>query len=166
MSLFQHSIPPMIRALNNLSAVLEKGAVHAKAKATDDANYLNMRVSPDMFPLSRQVQIACDMAKGGGARLAGIEPPKHEDNEASFADLQARIAKVVAFLEGLTAAQIDGQEARDITLKSPRGEIAFKGMDYLTGFVLPNVYFHSSMTYALLRGAGVEVGKQDFLGMR
>ena len=166
MALFQHSIPPLINALGNLSAVLEKGAAHAKAKGTDEANYLGLRISPDMFPLSRQVQIACDMAKGGGARLAGLEVPKHEDTEASFAELQARIGKVIAFLETITPSQVDGAEAKEIMLKSPRGEMTFRGLDYLTGFVLPNVYFHSSIAYALLRGAGVEVGKSDFLGMR
>jgi uncharacterized protein len=166
LSMYQASVPVLIRALENLSAVLGKGAAHAKAKGVDEANYLSMRLIPDMFPLSRQVQIACDVAKGGCARLAGADIPSHADTEASFEELQARCQKVIDFLKSLSLAQIDGTEAKDILLKSGGQELAFKGQAYLFGFVLPNVHFHSTMAYALLRSAGVDVGKGDYLGAR
>ncbi len=162
--MYQASVPVLIRVLENLSGILAKGEAHAKAKVTDEANYLSMRLIPDMFPLSRQVQIACDIAKGGGARLAGVEVPSHADTEASFEELQARIAKVIAFLKTLTPSQIDGTQTKDIVLKIGGREMAFKGQAYLFDFILPNVHFHASMTYALLRSAGVELGKSDYLG--
>jgi uncharacterized protein len=165
LSMYQASVPVLIRALENLSRVLDKGAAHAKAKSVDEANYVNMRLIPDMFPLSKQVQIVCDIAKMGGSRLAGLEPPAHEDTEVSFADLQARCAKVIDHLKTFSPAQIDGSEDRDIVLKSPRGEMNFKGQPFLFGFVLANVHFHSTMTYALLRSAGVDIGKGDYLGV-
>jgi hypothetical protein len=117
-----------------------------------------------MFTLARQVQIATDHAKGAPARLAGVAPPKFEDNEASFADLKARIAKTLSFIGGLSAAQFDGSEDRDITLSAGTRELHFKGLAYLVGFAMPNFYFHYSMTYAILRHNGVDVGKTDFLG--
>jgi uncharacterized protein len=164
LSMYQASVPVLIRALENLIHVLGKGAAHAKAKAVDDANYTSMRLIPDMFPLSRQVQIVCDIAKSGGSRLAGLEPPVHEDTEVSFADLQARCTKVIDLLKTFTPTQIDGSEDRDIVIKSPRGDRSFKGQAFLFGFVLSNVHFHSTMTYALLRSAGVDIGKADYLG--
>ena len=164
MSMYQQSIPVITRALTNMMAVLDKGAAHASAKNTPDANYLGLRLAPDMFPLSAQLQIASDVAKGCAARLAGVEVQAFPDAEATFADSKARIANIIDYLASFKPEQIDGSEERDIMLKSPRGELHFKGLAYLHGFVMPNVYFHSSMTYALLRAAGVEIGKQDFLG--
>jgi uncharacterized protein len=164
LSMYHASVPPVIRALTALQGVIEKGKAHAAAKGTDEANYLGLRVAPDMLPLSAQVRIACDIAKRGIARLADVEAPVQEDNEASFDDLKARCQTVIDFLGTLTPEQIDGSEGKDITLPTPKGEMQFKGQDFLFGFILANVHFHSSMFYALLRGAGVEVGKGDYLG--
>jgi uncharacterized protein len=163
-SMYEISIPVLTRGLTNLSAVLDKGAAHAATKKFDSAVLAQSRLFPDMHPLVRQVQIACDTAKGAAARLAGIEVPKHEDTEVTFAELKARIAKTVDFLKSVTAAQVKDAESRSIEIKFPNGAWKFTGIDYVTGFVLPNFYFHSSMAYALLRKAGVEVGKGDFLG--
>jgi len=163
-AMYDISIPVLIRGLTNLSAILDKGAAHAAAKKFDSAVLAASRLFPDMHPLMRQVQIACDTAKGAGARLAGIEIPKHEDTEVSFAELKSRIAKTVDFLKTISAAQLKDAESRDIEIKFPNGSWKFTGISYLTGFVLPNFYFHTSMVYALLRKAGVEVGKGDYLG--
>jgi hypothetical protein len=154
----------LVRTLNNLSHILKKGAAHAESKKIDPQVLVNARLYPDMFPLSRQVQIASDQAKGGPARLAGLEPPKFEDNETTFAELLARVERTVEFINTLKAAQIDGSEGRDITLKFPNITFNFKGQAYLTDFVLPNVYFHVTTAYNILRHNGVEIGKQDFLG--
>jgi hypothetical protein len=163
-SMYDFSIPVLSRGLTNLSAVLDKGAAHAAAKKFDSIVLAQSRLFPDMHPLVRQVQIACDTAKGAAGRLAGIEVPKHEDNEATFADLKARIAKTLDFLKTVSAPQLRDAESRSIEIKFPNGSWKFTGIDYLTGFVLPNFYFHSTVVYALLRKAGVEVGKADFLG--
>ena len=163
-SLYDFSVPVLTHGLTNLSAILDKAATHAAEKKYDSAVLAGARLFPDMHPLTRQVQIACDTAKGAAARLAGIEPPKHEDNEATFADLKARIAKTVEFLRSVTAAQMNDAESRPIELKFPNGTLKFTAVKYLTDFVLPNFYFHVSMVYALLRKSGVEVGKMDFLG--
>jgi uncharacterized protein len=163
-SMYDFSVPVLTRGLTNLSAVLDKGAAHAAAKKFDSVVLAQSRLFPDMYPLVRQVQIACDTAKGAAGRLAGIEVPKHEDNEVTFADLAARIAKTLDFLKTVTAVQLKDSESRAIEIKFPNGSWKFTGIDYLTGFVLPNFYFHSSMVYALLRKAGVEVGKMDYLG--
>jgi hypothetical protein len=163
-SMYEISIPVLTRGLTNLSAILDKAAAHAATKKFDSAVLAQSRLFPDMHPLLRQVQIACDTAKGAAARLAEIEVPKHEDTEVTFADLKARIAKTVDFLKTINAAQVKDAESRSIEIKFPNGAWKFTGIDYLTGFVLPNFYFHSSMVYALLRKAGVEVGKGDFLG--
>jgi hypothetical protein len=163
-SMYDFSIPVLSRGLTNLSAVLDKGAAHAAAKKFDSIVLAQSRMFPDMHPLVRQVQIACDTAKGAAGRLAGIEVPKHEDNEATFADLKARIAKTLDFLKTVSAPQLKDAESRSIEIKFPNGSWKFTGIDYLTGFVLPNFYFHSTVVYALLRKAGVEVGKADFLG--
>ena len=163
-SMYDISIPVLTRGLTNLSAVLDKGAAHAAAKKFDSAVLAQSRLFPDMHPLVRQVQIACDTAKGAAARLAGIEVPKHEDTEATFADLKARIAKTVDFLKSVKAGQLLDAEGRTVELKFPNGSWKFTGIGYLTDFVLPNFYFHSSVVYALLRKAGVEIGKGDFLG--
>ena len=163
-SMYEISIPVLTRGLTNLSAILDKAAAHATAKKFDSAVLASLRLFPDMHPLVRQVQIACDTAKGAAARLAEVDVPKHEDTEVTFAELKARIAKTVDFLKSITAAQLKDAESRSIEIKFPNGAWKFTGIDYVTGFVLPNFYFHSSMVYALLRKAGVEIGKGDFLG--
>jgi uncharacterized protein len=164
LSMYQASVPVVVRALTALQGVIDKGKAHAAAKGTDEANYLGLRVAPDMLPLSAQVRIACDIAKRGVGRLAGVEAPVHEDNEASFVDLKARCQSVIDFLGTLTPAQIDGSEGKEITLPTPKGELKFTGQDFLFGFILSNVHFHSTVFYTQLRGAGVEIGKGDYLG--
>lgn len=164
MSMSRAAIPSFEIGLNALSAILDKAQAHAEAKRFDPAVLLNTRLFPDMFPLTRQVQIACDQAKNGGARLAGTEPPKHDDNEKTLAELKARIAKTVAFVKTLDAAQIDGAADREITFPlGPQNKGHMKGADYLNHFVLPNFYFHLSTAYGILRHCGVELGKRDFL---
>lgn len=165
-SMYQACVPVCTRALRNLRGVLQKGEAFAKEKGVDADVLMQTRLILDMLPLVRQVQIATDMAKNGACRLAGIEPPKFEDDEVRFEQLYARIDRAIAVIEGLTPAQVDGSEARAITLQMRSGEMKFQGQDYLLGFVLPNLYFHSSITYALLREAGVQLGKTDFLGAR
>lgn len=163
-SMYQASIPVLIRTLSNLRAILVKGAAHAETKKIEPAVLLGSRLFPDMFALTRQVQIATDMAKGCAARLSGVEPPKYDDTESSFADLLARIDKTVAYLKTFKPEQIDGTEDRDVTLNTPRGPLNFKGMPYLLYFLLPNIYFHVTTAYNLLRHNGVELGKLDYLG--
>jgi hypothetical protein len=163
-SMYQASVPLFERMLGNLIVILEKGAAHAAAKGFEPAILVNARLSPDMFALARQVQIAADMAKGCVARLAGEEPPKYEDNEATFADLIARTNKTIAFVKTFKPAQIDGTEDKQIVLKMRTGELEFKGLAYLLHFVYPNFYFHITTTYDILRHNGVEVGKMDFIG--
>ena len=165
-NMFDASIAPLKRALNNLSHILKKGEAHADAKTIEHAVLLNARLFPDMYPLIRQVQIATDMSKGAGARLAGLEVPKYEDNEASFAELQARIAKTLAFIDSLTPKQLEGAENRDITITVRKIDLHFTGQAYLFDWVLPNVYFHVTTTYNIFRHNGVELGKPDFLGPR
>jgi hypothetical protein len=153
-----------IRILNNLSTILGKAAAHCEARKIDEAAFLNSRIFPDMFPLSRQVQIAGDMIKGGVSRLAGVEIPRFEDNEASFAELQARIAKTVDFLSTLKPEQVDGTEGKVIEITRSSGTVQYKGQAYLLEQVLPNFFFHVTTTYNLLRHGGVEIGKRDYLG--
>lgn len=162
--MYSLTVPVLVRALGNLRAVLEKGAAHTEARKIDAAALTGFRLYPDMFPLSRQVQIATDMAKGAAARLGGVEVPRYEDTEITFADLIARIDKTVAFIKSVPQAGFENAEAREIVLKTPRGDLRFRGNDYLQYFVLPNLYFHSTTTYNILRHNGVELGKQDFLG--
>jgi uncharacterized protein len=164
MSMYQISIPPLLNALNNLSAVLHKGLAHAEARKIDPAIFSSARLFPDMLPLARQVHIASDIAKACGARLAGIEPPRYEDVEFTFAELQARIAKTVAFLQTLSVQQIDGTEGREVSFKSGGRALKMSGLDYLLKYVQPNVYFHVTTAYAILRHNGVELGKADYLG--
>jgi len=164
LTMYQASIPVFVRMLDNLSGILDKAAAHAEAKKIDPAIFVNARLAPDMFPLSRQVQIATDMVKGCAARLAGIEVPHYEDNETTFSELQARIAKTKAFIESVSASQIDGSEERKITLKFGSKELSFLGQAYLLDFVLPNFHFHLTTTYAILRHNGVEIGKKDYTG--
>jgi uncharacterized protein len=164
LNMYEASIPIFVRMLGNLSSILDKAVIYAETKNIDPTILVNARLAPDMYPLSRQVQIATDMVKGCAARLAGIDVPSYEDNEATFADLQARIAKTVAFLQSVSAEQINGSEDRTVTLKLRGREIQFLGQPYLLDFVLPNLYFHVTTTYAILRHNGVEIGKMDYLG--
>lgn len=164
LTMYHVSIPVFVRMLGNLSAILDKAAAHAEAKKIDPAIFVNARLAPDMYPLSRQVQIATDMVKGCAARLAGIEVPRYEDNETTFAELQARIAKTKAFLQSVSAEQIDGSEDRKITLKFGSRELNLLGQAYLLDFVLPNFHFHLTTAYAILRHNGVEIGKKDYTG--
>jgi uncharacterized protein len=163
-SLYDVSIPVLIRGLTNMSALLDKADAHATSKKFDSLAFAQSRLIPDMHPLSRQVQIACDTAKGAAGRLAGAEIPKHEDTETTLPELKARIAKTVDYLKSITPAQLAGDESRAIEIKFPNGAWKFTAIGYVTDFVLPNFYFHESMVYALLRKGGVEVGKADFLG--
>jgi hypothetical protein len=162
--MYQASIPVFIRSLNNLSAILKKAEAHALAKKIEPDVFINARLAPDMYPLARQIQIVTDVAKGGVARLAGVEVPSFPDTEKTFPELQARIAKITEFLNAFKAGQIDGSEDRKVTLKIGGQEMSFTGQVYLLNFVLPNVYFHTSITYAILRHNGVDLGKKDYLG--
>jgi uncharacterized protein len=159
------SVPAFEIALNALSAVLDKGEAFATAKKIEPSVLLGSRLAPDMFPLVRQVQIATDTVKRGAARLAGVEAPVYEDNETSFAELKTRIAKTIAFLKTIDVAKIDSSVDREITIPlgaEHKGQM--QGGDYLEYFVLPNMYFHVTAAYSILRHNGVEVGKRDFLG--
>ena len=163
-SMYQACVPTITRSLNNLAAILEKGAEHAEAKKIDPGVLIGSRLYPDMFPLVKQVQIASDVSKGGTARLAQMDPPSYDDNEASFPDLVARLKKTIAFLEGIKPEQIDGSENRTVTWKTQTATRSMQGQPYLLNHVLPNVFFHVTTAYDILRHCGVEIGKQDFLG--
>ena len=163
-SMYQACVPTITRSLNNLAAILEKGAAHAEAKKIDPGVLIGSRLYPDMFPLVKQVQIASDISKGGSARLAQVEPPAFEDNEATFADLVTRLRKTVAFLETLKPEQIDGSEDRTVTWQTRTATKSMQGLPYLLNHVLPNVNFHVTTAYNILRHNGVELGKPDFLG--
>ena len=163
-SMYQASAPRFVNTLKNLSAILDKAQAHAEAKKIEPSVLLNCRLYPDMFPMKRQVQVACDTAKGAVARLAGVEVPKHEDTEETFAELKARIAKTVAFIETIKSSQIDGGEDKNIHLKLGSREIDWKGMQYLLGYALPNFYFHAVTAYDILRHNGVELAKRDYIG--
>jgi hypothetical protein len=162
--MYQASTPRFVNILRNLSAILEKAEAHCTAKKFDPSALTTYRLFPDMFPFTRQVQIACDSAKGAVARLAGVEIPKHEDTEQTFADLKARIAKTIDFLESVPASKVDGSEEKEIVLQMRSGERRFKGMQYLLGHAYPNFYFHVTTAYNILRHNGVEIGKADFIG--
>ena len=158
-------LPVFELMLGTHNHMLDKAQAHAEAKKFDTAVYLGLRLAPDMLPFTKQIQIACDQAKACTARLAGLEVPKWDDNEATFDELRARIRKTIDYVQSIPAAQIDGSEAREIVLPTRSGDpLRFTGEAYLKHFVLPNLYFHTSMTYALLRHAGVDLGKKDFLG--
>lgn len=164
LSMYQASVPVFIRMLGNLSGILAKGAAHAEAKKIDPLVLVNSRLFPDMFPLSRQVQIASDTAKGAAARLAGMEPPSYEDNEKTFPELIARLDKTVDFLKTFKPEQIDGSEERSVNIKVAGQPMTLQGMTFLLQRALPNLYFHTATAYAILRHNGVEVGKKDYLG--
>jgi hypothetical protein len=163
-NLYEFCIPGLVRGLTNLSAILDKAAAYAAAKKFDPQVLAHARLFPDMHPWTRQVQIACDTAKGAAGRLADIEVPKHEDTEVTLEQLKQRIAKTLDFLNSVTPAQVNGSESRTIEIKFPSGGWKFSASAYITDFVMPNFYFHLSMVYALLRQSGVEIGKADFLG--
>jgi hypothetical protein len=161
------SVDVFANALTNLSALLEKGLAHATARKFDPSVLVGSRLAPDMLPLSRQVQIACDLAKNSVARLAALEPPRFEDTEKTIEELRARIARTIDYLKGVPATAFEGAEDRD--LKVPAGPdkfLDFKGLDFLQRFAIPNVFFHVTTAYAILRHNGVEIGKKDFIGGR
>jgi uncharacterized protein len=163
-SMYQTSIPTFTRVLNNLIAILEKGAADAEARKIDPTVLLNARLFPDMFPFTRQVQLTADTALGGAARLAGTEVPVHENNESSFAELVARIQKTIAQLESFKPEQFDGSEDKTITWKTRSSTKNMQGLLYLMNHVLPNLFFHTTTAYNILRHNGVELGKMDYLG--
>lgn len=164
LSMYQASVPVFVRALSNLAHVLKKGEAHAQAKGIAHEVLLQSRLYPDMFPLTRQVQIATDMVKNGVARLAGVEAPKFEDNETTFAELDARIERAIAFLGSLKPAQVDGSESRAIHVPRRSGALDLQGQPYLLDYVFPNFFFHCTTAYDILRHGGVEIGKMDFIG--
>ncbi len=163
-SMYQASVPVLTRALTNLRTILAKAEAHAEAKKIDPAIFIAGRLSPDMLPLAKQIQIASDNAKGIAARLGGVEIPAYADTETTFAELYARIDKTLAFIGGIKAAQIDGSEDRSVELKLGPTTVNFTGQSYLLGFALPNFFFHAVTAYAILRHLGVEVGKRDYIG--
>jgi uncharacterized protein len=167
MSISMHSasVPIFTAMLGNLAKWLDKAEAHAAERKFDPVVLLGTRLAPDMLPLSRQVQIACDGPKFCVARLAGVEAPKFEDNEATVAELKARIAKTIAYVNSIPAARIDGTEAKDITIPRREGSHVMQGEPYLKHFVLPNLFFHVTTAYALLRHNGVPLGKGDYLGL-
>ena len=162
--MYQASVPAFLTMLKNLTAILDKAEAYVADREIDPQVLLSWRLAPDMFPLTRQVQIAADFAKGTTARLAGKEVPKYADDETSFAELKARIAKTVKFVESIAAKDFDGSESRDITLTVGGQELRFKGEPYLVHFALPNFYFHATTAYDILRRCGVDIGKRDFIG--
>ena len=163
-SLSQAALPVFEIHLNALAAILDKAEAYAAAKKIDPAVLLRTRLAPDMFDLTRQVQVATDQARRGSSRLAGVEPPSYEDTETTIAQLKARIAKTLAYLKTLDAKQIDASADREITFPLGNDKGHMKGADYLNHSVLPNFYFHVTAAYAILRHCGLEIGKRDFLG--
>ncbi|WP_454873967.1 DUF1993 domain-containing protein [Paraburkholderia xenovorans] len=163
-SMYQASLPVLIRGLTNLQVILGKAEAHAATKQIEPSVFTSGRLAPDMLPLTRQVYIASDTAKGCAARLAGVEAPKYEDFEQTFEELHARLQKTIDYLKEFKPAQIDGSEEHEITLKMRTGPIEFTGLSYLLGFVLPNFFFHVTTAYDILRHNGVELGKLDYLG--
>jgi len=161
--MYQTSVPRLANMLKNLSAILDKAQAHVEARKIDPAVLINSRLYPDMLPMKSQVQIACDTVKGVVARLAGVEVPKHDDTEQTFAELKARIAKTLDFIQTIKPAQIDGSEEKNIHLKLGQREVDYKGMQYLLGHALPNFYFHVTTAYDILRHNGVELAKRDYL---
>lgn len=164
LSMYQAAVPVFVRALGNLAHVLKKGEAHAKSKNVTDEVLLQTRLIPDMLPLIKQVQIACDMATRGTARLAGVEPKSFEDNETTLEQVYARIDSAIEYIKTFKPGQIDGSEARTVVLKMRSGEMTFEGQAYLLHFVIPNVFFHCTTAYNILRETGTEIGKTDFIG--
>ena len=164
LSMHQASAVRFANTLGNLSAILDKAHAHAEAKKLDPALLGGLRLIADMFPLSRQVQIACDTAKGAVARLAGVEIPKHDDTEQTVAELKAHIAKTLDFIGAVPAAKLEGSETREVLMKMRGQDVKFSGMQYLFGHALPNFYFHVTTAYNILRANGVDIGKRDYIG--
>lgn len=162
-SMHSASAPVFVRTLTAMLGWLDKAQAHAETRKFETTNYLGLRLAPDMLPFTRQIQICSDAAKGCMGRLAGIELPKWEDNEASFDDIRARIRKTIDFVQSVSAAQVDGTEQKDIVIKMRAGEIMMKGEDYLRHYAMANFFFHATTAYNLLRQAGVDIGKKDFL---
>jgi len=162
--MYQASVPQFVKVLGNLSNIIDKAQAHVDAKKLDAAALIDFRLFPDMLPMKSQVQIACDTAKGVVARLAGVEIPVHEDTEKTLADLKARIAKAVAFMQTVKPEQIDGTEDREVVIKRGETDIRYTGMQFLLGRALPNFYFHVTTAYNILRHNGIEIGKRDYLG--
>jgi hypothetical protein len=163
-SMYQASVPRFVNILSNLSNILDKAQAHVDAKKLDTATLTTYRLFPDMLPMTKQVQIACDAAKGVVARLAGVDIPAYEDNENTLAELKARIAKTIAFIQTISPEQIDGTEDKEIVIKRGDKETHYKGMQFLLGHAMPNFYFHVATTYNILRHNGIEIGKRDYLG--
>lgn len=164
LSMYQASAPVFVRALGNLTHVLKKGEAHAKAKNVTDEALLQTRLIIDMLPLIKQIQIACDMATRGMARLAGVEPQSFEDNETTLEQAYDRIARATDYVKSFKPEQIDGSENRAIQLKMRNGELNLEGQAYLLNFLIPNLFFHCTTAYNILREAGTEIGKTDFVG--
>ena len=162
--LYDLTVPPFSRGLRALSGLLDKAVAHAHAAGVDPETLLSLRIIDDMHPLVKQVQTACDSPKLCIARLSGVAAPVNDDSETTIAELQQRIADTLAFLASVPRDRIDGQEAREVTLTFPGGEMKFLGQPYVTGFAMPNFYFHLTTAYDLLRGAGVPIGKRDYMG--
>lgn len=162
--MYQASAPRFVNILGNLSNILDKAQAHVDAKKLDPATLTTYRLFPDMLPMTKQIQIACDTAKGVVGRLAGVEIPVYEDNEKTLVDLKARVAKTIAFIQTLTPGQIDGTEDKEIVIKRGDKETHYKGMQFLLGHALPNFYFHVTTAYNILRHNGIEIGKRDYLG--
>jgi hypothetical protein len=163
-SIYQSLVPTAIHNLQNLSAILKKAESYAEAKKIEQSALLNFRLFPDMLPMVRQVQIACDTAKAGAARLAEIEIPSFPDVEKTFSELQERITKTIEFLKTIKAEQVNGKEELKISYTQHGRERNFIGLPYLLNYVLPNIFFHITTTYAILRHNGLEIGKKDYLG--
>lgn len=165
-SIYQTTIPSYISSLNNLASILDKALEFCEQKQIDPEVLINYRLAADMAALPRQIQIATDTAKGCGARLAGVEPPKYEDNESTFEELKERVNKTIEYLKSLDFEQFEGAEDKDVELKLPNRTIEFTGLNYVNHFVNPNFYFHVTTAYCILRHAGVPIGKMDYLGGR
>lgn len=162
--MYQASVPVLAKALTAMAAILDKAIAHCQAKKIDPGVFVNYRIAPDMLPFKAQIYIMTDQAKGCVARLAGVDVPSYPDTEATLEDLKARVLKTAEYVQSFKANQIDGTEEKDITLKFGQNEYKFKGQGYLLGNVIPNVFFHQTTAYNILRHNGVEIGKGDFLG--
>ena len=162
--MYSMSVPVFVKTLGQLALILDKAAAHAEAKKIDPSVLLAARLFPDMFALTKQVQVACDFAKGSVARLAGQEPPKYEDTETTIDGLKSRIARTIDFVQSFTEAQLAGSEAREVSLKIRDQTLTYKGLPYLAHIALPNFFFHATTAYDILRHNGVELGKRDFIG--
>ena len=163
-SMYKASAPVFLRMLANLDQLLVKAEENAKSRGFDPNKLVTQRLAPDMLPLANQIQLASDSAKGAIARLSGSTPPSMPDNETTIAELRTRIEKTIDYVKSVPAESVDGSEERDVVLKTPSGDLPFKGLNFLTGFALPNFLFHVTTAYAILRHSGVPLGKLDFLG--